>query len=100
MMPISALFYAQFSAFSAGFFLCAGVANGIRHHKVGWVEEERLPNVHFLASARTYNSSIELIPFKVNYLLLHRSPFFYQSDKVRHHRPQQANYIRAAFAYS
>jgi hypothetical protein len=47
----SALFYVQFLAFFAGFFLCAGVTNGIRHpSNTLWIDFSILSIVFLLWS--------------------------------------------------
>jgi hypothetical protein len=49
----SALFYAQILAFFAGFFLCAGVTNGIRHpSSTLWIDFSILSVVFLLWSKR------------------------------------------------
>jgi len=49
----SALFYAQFLAFFAGFFLCAGISNCIRHpSSTLWIDFSILSIVFLLWSLR------------------------------------------------
>jgi hypothetical protein len=49
----SALFSTQFMAFFAGFFLCAGVSNGIRHpSSTLWIDFSILSIVFLLWSKR------------------------------------------------
>jgi len=53
VMLKSALFYAQFLAFFAGFFFCAGVTNGIRHpSNTLWIDFSILSVVFLLWSKR------------------------------------------------
>ena len=58
-MPKSQLFYAQFFAFFAGFFVCAAVSGAIRHvSDTLWIDFSIL-SVVFLLWARRYASRLK-----------------------------------------